>query len=225
LANKEKNSPMKKSLACAALVLSAITIATLEAQADPSAPVIDNGRVTVRDILLKQGEQATAIEHPGDYVVLYVTGGRIRHGDGSNQDIVAGSAIAGHGGVTRDTAVSGNAHEVVVELKDTPSNTVANTTGLPPGFPRPGAKKVFENGKVRVWNYTWLPGKPTPMHFHDTEVVVVYLGDGDIAATTPDGKRTITHHNPGDIVFNLANRSHSEELVQGDMSGIMLELK
>jgi hypothetical protein len=113
----------------------------------------------------------------------------------------------------------------VVELKDGPSNTVPNTTGLPPAFPRPGSKKVLETDRVRVWNYTWLPGKPSPMHFHDTEVVVVYLGDGDISATTPDGKVTVNHHNPGEIVFNVANRSHSEALVRGRQSGIMLELK
>ena len=94
-----------------------------------------------------------------------------------------------------------------MELKDAPSNTVPNNSGLPPGFPREGAKKVFENSKVNVWNYTWLPGKPTVMHFHNTEIIVVYLGNGDVAATTPDGKRTVTHRNPGDIVFNTAPTS------------------
>jgi quercetin dioxygenase-like cupin family protein len=216
---------MKNTLTCIALAVLAMPAFTLVALADAPPPVIENGRVTVRDILLKQGQRGPTIQHAGDYIVLYVRGGRIRAADGGTQDPAAGSAIGGHGGATSDTALDADAHEVVVELKDSPSNTVPNTTGLPPGFPRPGAKKVFENEKVRVWNYTWLPGKPTPMHFHNTEVVVVYLGNGDIAATTPDGKKTVTHHNPGDIVFNLANRSHSEELVQGDMSGVMLELK
>lgn len=216
---------MNQIRAHVALALVAMTAGALSARADAPASVIDNGRVTVRDILLKPGQPGPTIEHVGDYVILYVTGGRIRHTDGSSQILVAGSATAGHGGMTRDTALDTDVHEVVVELKDSPSNTVPNTTGLPPGFPRPGARKVFENDRVRVWNYTWLPGKPTPMHFHNTEVVVVYLGNGDILATTLDGKKTITHHNRGDIVFNLANRSHSEELVQGDMSGIMLELK
>lgn len=216
---------MNNTLARIALAVLAMPALTLTARADAPAPLIDNGRVTVRDVPLKQGEPGPAIQHAGDYVVLYVKGGRIRAADGSAQDRASGSAIAGHGGSTSDTALDADAHEVVVELKDTPSNTVPNTTGLPPGFPRPGAKQVLENDKVRVWNYTWLPGKPTPMHFHNTEVVVVYLGNGDVAATTPDGKKTVTHHNPGDIVFNLANRSHSEELVQGEMSGVMLELK
>jgi quercetin dioxygenase-like cupin family protein len=216
---------MKATLARIALAVLAMPALTLTAVADAPPPVIDNGRVTVRDIDLKQNQPGPVIQHAGDYVVLYVKGGRIRGADGKIQDQVSGGATAGHGGATNDTALDTGAHEVVVELKDGPSNTVPNTTGLPPGFPRPGAKNVFENDKVRVWNYTWLPGKPTPMHFHNTEVVVVYLGNGDVAATTPDGKKTLTHHNPGDIVFNLANRSHSEELVQGEMSGIMLELK
>jgi redox-sensitive bicupin YhaK (pirin superfamily) len=195
------------------------------AWADAAAPVIDNVRVTVRDIHLKPGETAPVISHAGDYVVLYVTGGRIRSSENKTAAHAAGSAMAGHGGATADTALDAPIHEVVVELKDAPSNTVPNTTGLPPGFPRDGARKVFENGKVNVWNYTWLPGKPTVMHFHNTEIIVTYLGNGDIAATTPDGKRAVTHRNPGDIVFNTANRSHSEELVKGEMSGIMLELK
>jgi quercetin dioxygenase-like cupin family protein len=216
---------MEKTLYRVALATLATAAITLSAQAQAPTPVIDNGRVTVRDVLLKQGEPGPAIEHAGDYIVLYVTGGRIRSANGMTQIPLAGSAIAGHGGTTADTALDANTHEVVVELKDSPSNTVPNTTGLPPGFPRLGAKQAFENDKVRVWNYTWLVGKPTPMHFHNTEVLVVYLGNGDIAATTTDGKKTVTHHNRGDIVFNLANRSHSEELVQGDMSGIMLELK
>ena len=214
---------MKETLAVIALAVLATPLVTLAALAD--GPVIDNGRVTVRDIQLSRGQPGPALEHAGDYVVLYVTGGRIRGADGRSQDHASGSAMAGHGGTTSDTALDADAREVVVELKDSPSNTVPNATGLPPGFPREGAKKVFENDKVNVWNYTWLPGKPTPMHFHNTEVVVVYLGNGDIAATTLDGKKTVTHHNLGDIVFNLANRSHSEELVQGQMSGIMLELK
>jgi hypothetical protein len=216
---------MMKPAVRIALAMLAMPVLTLAARADAPTPVIDNARVTVRDLPLSAGQAGPAIQHAGDYVILYVKGGRIRGADGKAQDHVSGSAMAGHGGTTSDTAIDSDAHELVVELKDGPSNTVPNNTGLPPGFPRPGAEKVFENDKVRVWNYTWLPGKPTPMHFHNTEVVVVYLGNGDIAATTPDGKRTVTHHNPGDIIFNLANRSHSEELVTGDMSGIMLELK
>jgi quercetin dioxygenase-like cupin family protein len=210
---------MKKTLICMLTGLATPALAQLP------APVIDNERVTVRDIQLEQGKPGPAIQHAGDYVVLYVKGGAIRAANGKTATQADGSAISGHGGSTSDTATGGAAHEVVVELKDAPSNTVPNTTGLPPAFPRPGSKLVLETGKVRVWNYKWLPGKPTPMHFHNTEVVVIYLHDGDVASTAPDGTRAVNHRKAGDIVYNLANRSHAEELVKGEQAGIMLELK
>jgi hypothetical protein len=210
---------MKKTLLCA------LAAWATPALAQAPAPVIDNARVTVRDIPLEQGKAGPVIQHAGDYVVLYVKGGQIRAADGKTAAHADGSAIAGHGGTTSDAATAGPAHEVVVELKDAPSNTVPNTTGLPPAFPRPGSKKVLETDKVRVWNYKWLPGKPTPMHFHNTEVVVIYLHDGDVASTAPDGTKSVNHRKAGDIVYNLANRSHAEELVKGEQAGIMLELK
>ena len=214
---------MRKSLICPLSAALAIPFLTLPTQAQ--APAIDNERVTVRDIPLEQDKAGPAIEHSGDYVVLYVKGGRIRAANGKTVTHASGSALFGQGGSTSDTPTNGPAHEVVIELKDTPSRTVPNTTGLPLAFPRPGSKKVFENDKVRVWNYKWLPGKPTPMHFHNTEVVVIYLGDGDLSSTTPDGKKTVTHHSPGEIVFNAPNRAHSEEVVKGEQSAIMMELK
>lgn len=212
---------MTKTLLGAAL----LTALPLAAMAQTPAPVIDNARVTVRDVVLEPGKPAPVIEHAGDYIILYRTGGRIRSADGKTARHADGSAVWGHGGTTSDTAINAPAHEIIVEIKDAPSNTVPNTTGLPPAFPRPGSKKVFENDKVRVWNYAWVPGKPTAMHFHNTEVVVTYLQDGDVASTTPDGKTTVNHRKAGDIVYNLANRSHSEEVVRGEQSGIMLELK
>src|SRR5882757_8493451 len=214
---------MKKTLFCAVLAALAQTALTQSALAQ--APALDNARVTARDIVLEPGKPGPVIAHAGDYAILYLQGGRIRGSDGRTAEHPDGGATFGHGGVTSDTAIAAPAHEIVVELKDTPSNTVPNTTGLPPAFPRPGSKLVLENDRMRVWNYKWLPGKPTPMHFHNTEVVVAYRGNGDVASTAPDGKTTVNHRNAGDIVFNLANRSHSEELVKGEQAGIMLELK
>ncbi len=56
-------------------------------------------------------------------------------------------------------------------------------------------------------------------------MVVAYRGDGDITSTDPAGKATTSHRATGDIVYNLANRAHSEALVKGEVSGVMLELK
>ena len=159
-------------------LLAAMTLLAAPALAQSPAPVIDNARVTVRDIVLTPGKPGPVIPHAGDYVVLYFDGGHIHGADGRMTAHPAGDAAFGHGGETHDMAMGAPAREIVVDLKDAPSNTVPNTTGLPNGFPRQGARKVFENDKVIVWNYAWQIGKPTPMHFHNTEVVVAYGGDG-----------------------------------------------
>ena len=204
----------------------ALALIAVPAMADElPAPVIDNARVTVRDIHLEPGKPGPAIPHKGFFAVLYFDGGRIKIADGHTVSHPAGDAVTGQGGVTHDTALGKPQREIVVELKDAPSNTVPNTTGLPPAFPRPGSKKILENDKIRVWNYAWVAGKPSPMHFHDTEVVVVFRGNGDITSTSMSGQKTVAHHSPGDIVFNAPNRAHSEEVVKGKQSAIMLELK
>ena len=62
---------MKKTLFCAVAALT-VAAAAQPGWAQAPAPVIDNERVTVRDITLEQGKPGPAIQHAGDYVVLYV---------------------------------------------------------------------------------------------------------------------------------------------------------
>ena len=76
---------MNRTLALAALAALALPALAPAALADAPAPAIDNGRVTVRDVMLTQGEPGPAITHAGDYVVLYMNGGRIARADGKTQ--------------------------------------------------------------------------------------------------------------------------------------------
>ena len=224
----QRKYPMNKTLprlALAALAMPALTLGALaDTSASAPAPVIDNTWVSVRDIQLAPGMAGPALTHAGDYAVLYISGGKVQS-NGVTTAHEAGSASFGHGGTVSDTAVDGPVHEVVIDLKDAPSGSVPNTTGLPNGFPRPGSKKVFENSRVIVWNYTWLPGKPTPMHFHDKNVVVVYAGNGPLKGVSPDGKEVVNNYKAGEIRFNTANRAHYEVLTEGEQSAVMMELK
>jgi hypothetical protein len=114
---------------------------------------------------------------------------------------------------------------VMIDLKDHPVDPIANTSGYPLAFPRPGSKKILENERVIVWDYTWTPGVPTPMHFHDKDVVVVFLEDGDLSSTTPDGQATVSSFTPGAVRFNPRGRTHAETLVRGKQHAIITELK
>lgn len=116
-------------------------------------------------------------------------------------------------------------HLLVINLKDHPVPPIENKTGYPLGFPRPGSKKLLENARVIVWDYTWQPGVATPMHFHDKDVVAWFLEDGDLSSTTPDGKSTVNQYTAGTVKFNARDRTHTETLVKGKQRAIITELK
>ncbi len=119
----------------------------------------------------------------------------------------------------------GNARSLIIKLKDHPVLPLENKTGYPLAFPRPHVKKLLENGRVIVWSYRWNPGEPTPMHFHDKDVVVVYLEDTALTSTTPQGAKTLNEYKAYDIRFNKRDRTHTELLAHGTGSAMMLELK
>lgn len=114
---------------------------------------------------------------------------------------------------------------IVIDLKDHPVAPIANTSGYPLAFPRPGVKKVLENERVIVWDFTWIPGVAVPMHFHDKDVVALLLEDGDLQSTTLDGKAVVNSYTSGTVRFNLRNRTHTEMLVRGKQRAIFTELK
>jgi hypothetical protein len=197
---------------------------------DP-APVIDNEQVMVWDIRLEQGAPVRAPAHELDTVIMFLEGGRIRTvGAGGKTSIAMqefGDALFVPKGsdATQTLLSGGSAHEIMIALKDFRVPVVANTTGLPAAFPRPGSVKVLENDRVVVWHYSWKAGVPTPMHFHDKDVVVAYRYDGTLKSVAPDGTIVINPYKSGDIRFNKANRSHYEELTTDRQSAVMMELK
>jgi hypothetical protein len=77
---------------------------------------------------------------------------------------------------------------IVIDLKDHNVAPIENASGYPLAFPRPGVKKVLENERVIVWDCSWTSGVVVPMHFHDKDVVALFLDDGDLKLTTLDGK-------------------------------------
>jgi hypothetical protein len=172
------------------------------ATARAAQPVIDNERVTVWDVTGKLPPAAH------DFVAVSLT-----H---------KGTAVLGHKG---ETPGKDGERTVVIELKDHVVPPLANTSGYPNAFPRPHIKKLLETDRVIVWSYRWNPGEPTPMHFHDKDVVVVYEEDTALKSTTPDGKSVVNEYRDDQIKFNPRSRVHTELLVRGTGSAVMTELK
>jgi hypothetical protein len=103
----------------------------------------------------------------------------------------------------------------VIDLNDHPVAPIENTSGYPLAFPRPGVKKILENERVIVWDCTWTLGVATPVHFHDKDVAL-FLEDGDLQSTTPDGQSVVNPHTPGEVRFTVRSRAHAEMLIRGN---------
>lgn len=188
-------APMFKKAIC----ILALGIATTSYGAEP---VLDNERVTVWDTT----SSLPRAQH--DFVAVPLTG--------------TGTATLGKKG---EVVGKAGARIVVVELKDHPLPAIANTSGYPLAFPRANAKKLLENDKVVVWDNVWHMGKPTPMHFHDKDALVVYEATGALRSTSIEGQQVVSNYHFGQIRFSPRDHTHSEVLVQGQGHAVIIELK
>jgi hypothetical protein len=182
-------------------VLVALTL-NFSAQAEGAPPIIDNERVTVWDTTTPLPPA------PLDFVAVPIS--------------KKGTAVFGHKG---DIPGEAALRTAVIELKDHPVAPIPNTSGYPKAYPRPRIVKLLENDRVIVWFYRWNLDEPTPIHFHDTDVVVVYEEDTALKSTTLDGKSVLNEYKLGDIRFNRRDRIHTELLVRDTGSAVITELK
>jgi hypothetical protein len=177
----------------------ALSFATLSYGAEP---VLDNERVTVWD--------TSSATPPPQHDFIAVS---LSHG---------GTARFGHIG---DIAGKSGVRTIVIELKDHPLAPIANNSGLPLAFPRLYAKKLLENDRVVVWDNVWHSGKPTPMHYHDKDALVVFESAGALQSTAADGKQVVSEFKFAQVKFSPRDHAHTEVLVQGQGHAIITELK
>jgi hypothetical protein len=181
---------------------------------DGARPILDNARVAVWDFTWSRGVPEAMERTTSTAIWVSVAP-------------VAGEAVYWPKGALRRAAPSPNmpARSIVISLKDSAASTIENKSGYPNAFPRPGIHKVLENDRVVIWDYTWTSGQPTPMHFHDKDTVVVYLKNGALKSTTPDGTSVVNPLTVGKTTFNARDRVHTETLVEGESRAIITELK
>lgn len=181
---------------------------------DGARPVMDNARVAVWDFTWTKGVPAAMELTTSAAIWVSIAP-------------VEGQVVYWAKGAVRQAPRSPNApaRSIVVSLKDSAPATLENKSGVPNAFPRPGARKLLENDRVIVWDFTWTPGQPTPVHFHDKDALVVYLRNGALKSTTPDGKSAVNTLTVGKTTFNARDRVHTETLIEGESRAIITELK
>lgn len=200
-------------------------------QQDFGTPLINNERVVVWQVTLAPGQSLSTTPLENDSVIWFMAGGKIRTTLADGRTSVAsrepGNAVYVHKGAREVEQVISHApmHLFLLELKNASAPAYVNSGHYPAAFPRPGSIRILENNRVIVWNYTFRPGVRTRMHFHDKDAVVAFRYNGSIESTTPDGKSTVSDHKAGTIDFSKGGRMHSEELVKGQETVVVLELK
>src|ERR1017187_7790558 len=80
-----------------------------------------------------------------------------------------------------------------------------------PPFPRDGAKKVIENDYFIIWDVTFDNGKPSGMHPLPLEQVTVFLTEGPVKFTRPDGTWGIEQEKVGAVRYASKGTVESEE--------------
>ena len=114
---------------------------------------------------------------------------------------------------------------VLVAIKGHSQDKFETPLGMIPAFPREWARRVVENDRVTVWEVAWTKGLKTPPHFHDKDVVAVYLDAGTVRSIALSGETTATPRLAGDTVFIRRGRAHIEECIDGPRRDIVIELK
>lgn len=137
-------------------------------------------------------------------------------------DLAGGAATFVAKGMPVKTAAT---RMIVLQIKDANIAQLPNVSGLPDAFPRPDGKKLFENNRVAVWDYTWTRDKPPPVHFHPRHAIVTYLGEGVMRSTGLKGDIADSDITYGLVKSNLPDRSHSESIVSGNVRAVIVELK
>jgi hypothetical protein len=195
---------------CSAKALTERPVGDAKAVAErPAAatPIVDNERVTVWDVT---AADPNAPRPQGESVWISL--------------VNLGKAVVRPKGAAVDVSSLGG-RSIVIDLKDARVAPLRNRSGYPNAFPRPGVRKVLETDRVIVWDYAWTPAVPTPMHFHDKDVVVVYVETGALKSTTLDGQSTMNEFTAGTVRFNTRNRVHTELMTSEHARAIICELK
>lgn len=192
--------------------------------------LINNPRVTICEVTLTKGEKWPMEKYADDTLMVPVTpvSLRITTADGkvTTVQVKPGEVRFWPKGTHQAAEPTSEGRAIVAHFKDVAGPTYKNASGFGPAFPRPRVKKLLDNDRIVVWDYTWVQGEPTPNHFHDKDLMIVYLADGAIRSVTPDGKATPNEFKFAEVRFNPGNRAHYEEYVRGDgPRAIITELK
>lgn len=85
-------------------------------------------------------------------------------------------------------------------------------------------KVTFENDQVRILRITYGPHEKSVMHEHPNSIAV-FITDGRIKFTLPDGKSEEREVKAGQSVWNVAGKHLPENLTDKPFEVVLIEMK
>lgn len=76
-----------------------------------------------------------------------------------------------------------------------------------------GSKVVFENDRVRIWDFVLQPGQETPMHRHDRSYVWYALQGGSLDCEDEHGNDLGVFEVPTGSIFNIRHNGDELEIL------------
>ena len=88
-----------------------------------------------------------------------------------------------------------------------------------------GTKLIFENERVKIWEFTLQPGEEIPAHFHAHDYFFYPIEGGTLEVTRASGVTTATLE-AGQVYYRKGGDSHAARNVSAQRyHEILVELK
>jgi quercetin dioxygenase-like cupin family protein len=195
-------------------------------------PMLENEYVLVHMATDQPHAKGKVHRHALDRVMVYLDDGRMRienvNGPVENQVWKAGQVAWSPAGGEHTSENVGDRvlHIIEIELKSTvPSGKPFTISPLDPVNVDPKRYRVeFQNSKVRVFRGKYGPHEEGIMHEHVNNRVVVYLKDGELRVTTPDGKTEVKMLAAKSVSWGAAAK-HQEHSGDRPVEMVVVELK
>lgn len=79
------------------------------------------------------------------------------------------------------------------------------STTRPIGSPVLGTAELFENDRLKIWDFILEPGAAVPLHTHRRDHVIVVLEDGELEVTYADGRHQRFSPKAGDWFVGMVD--------------------
>ena len=195
--------------------------------------ILENERVFIWEVVWPDGAPQAYHRHRYDMTGVFLRWGplRVTRLDGTFTESLEPFEVPwvffqGKGVTHKEEGIGQpERHSIMIDLKEYTPPPLDPRTDIPPAFPLAGAEDVLDNDRVRVWSLEMEPGQTIPMHYHDRDLIWVFLEGGtlEVRGEGVQLERRTWHFK--DVQFLPRGQAHTIEVVSGFPRVMIYELQ